>query len=105
MKFDFRNKCVVLSGVTGGIGRALCRRLIEEYGCRVIGVARSPAKAARLKEELGFAAGSLEIRLMDADGENTRTLVRLFGGQGTLNVNSWSPDGTQLAFVSYGYKE
>lgn len=47
----------------------------------------------------------VEIRLMDADGENTRTLVRLFGGQGTLNVNSWSPDGTQLAFVSYGYKE
>ena len=48
---------------------------------------------------------NVEIRLMDADGENTRTLVRLFGGQGTLNVNSWSPDGTQLAFVSYGYKE
>ena len=47
----------------------------------------------------------VEIRLMDADGSNTRTLVRLFGGQGTLNVNSWSPDGTQLAFVSYGYKE
>ena len=42
---------------------------------------------------------------MDADGSNTRTLVRLFGGQGTLNVNSWSPDGTKLAFVSYGYKE
>ena len=47
----------------------------------------------------------VEIRLMDADGGNTRTLVRLFGGQGTLNVNSWSPDGTKLAFVSYGYKE
>ena len=47
----------------------------------------------------------VENRLMDADGGNTRTLVRLFGGQGTLNVNSWSPDGTQLAFVSYGYKE
>lgn len=47
----------------------------------------------------------VQIRLMDADGSNTRTLVRLFGGQGTLNVNSWSPDGTQLAFVSYGYKE
>ena len=47
----------------------------------------------------------VQIRLMDADGSNTRTLVRLFGGQGTLNVNSWSPDGTKLAFVSYGYKE
>ena len=28
-------------------------------------------------------------------------LARLFGGQGTMNVPSWSPDGKQLAFVSY----
>jgi TolB protein len=25
----------------------------------------------------------------------------LFGGQGTLNVNSWSPDGRRFAFVAY----
>jgi TolB protein len=25
----------------------------------------------------------------------------LFGGQGTLNVNSWSPDSTQFAYVAY----
>jgi len=24
-----------------------------------------------------------------------------FGGQGTINVNSWAPDGTRFAFVSY----
>ena len=24
-----------------------------------------------------------------------------FGGQGTLNVNSWSPDSTRFAFVAY----
>ena len=28
-------------------------------------------------------------------------IVKLFGGQGTINVPSWSPDSTQLAFVSY----
>jgi TolB protein len=28
-------------------------------------------------------------------------LAKLFGGQGTINVPSWSPDGSQLAFVSY----
>jgi hypothetical protein len=27
--------------------------------------------------------------------------VPLFGGQGTINVNSWSPDSTRFAFVSY----
>jgi hypothetical protein len=25
----------------------------------------------------------------------------LFGGQGTLNVNSWSPDSSRFAFVAY----
>ena len=28
-------------------------------------------------------------------------LAKLFGGQGTMNVPSWSPDSKQLAFVSY----
>lgn len=43
----------------------------------------------------------VELRLMDADGSNVRTLVKLFGGQGTINVNSWSPDSRKFAFVSY----
>lgn len=30
-----------------------------------------------------------------------RTLVTFTGGQGTINVNSWSPDGTRFAYVSY----
>ncbi len=28
-------------------------------------------------------------------------IKRLFGGQGTMNVNSWSPDGKRFAFVTY----
>lgn len=28
-------------------------------------------------------------------------VTELFGGQGTLNVNSWAPDSRRLAFVSY----
>jgi hypothetical protein len=28
-------------------------------------------------------------------------VARLFGGQGTLNVNSWAPDSRRLAFVGY----
>jgi TolB protein len=30
-----------------------------------------------------------------------RVLTRLFGGQGTINVPSWSPDSRSVAFVSY----
>ena len=39
--------------------------------------------------------------MMDADGGNDRPLVRFFGGQGSINVNSWAPDSRRLAFVSY----
>ncbi len=30
-----------------------------------------------------------------------RQIVSLFGGQGTMNVNSWSPDSKRFAYVSY----
>lgn len=46
----------------------------------------------------------VEIRLIPANGSTSRTIVKLFGGQGTLNVNSWSPDSHTLAFVSYRLK-
>lgn len=48
---------------------------------------------------------NVEIRLMSAQGGESRVLVKLFGGQGTLNVNSWSPCGKKLAFVSYRLKD
>ena len=41
------------------------------------------------------------IRIADADVSDPRDLVHLFGGQGTLNVNSWDPTGTRLAYVAY----
>jgi Tol biopolymer transport system component len=42
------------------------------------------------------------LRIMPADGGSPPVvLTRLFGGQGTINVPSWSPDSKQIAFVSY----
>jgi TolB protein len=41
------------------------------------------------------------LRTMTPDGKNLRDMVRLFGGQGTINVNSWSPDSRRFAYVSY----
>ena len=35
-----------------------------------------------------------------ADGK-IDDIAKLFGGQGTMNVPSWSPDSRKLAFVSY----
>jgi Tol biopolymer transport system component len=41
------------------------------------------------------------LRIMPLGGGRPRVLATLFGGQGTINVPSWSPDSRQIAFVSY----
>lgn len=43
----------------------------------------------------------VELRLISPEGGKYRTLAQFFGGQGTINVNSWAPDSRRLAFVSY----
>jgi TolB protein len=40
------------------------------------------------------------IRLMGLDGKNPRVIAYVYGGQGTMNVPSWSPDSKRIAFVS-----
>ena len=43
----------------------------------------------------------VELWLMNADGTDQHRVLSLFGGQGTVNVNSWAGDSRRLAFVSY----
>lgn len=40
------------------------------------------------------------LRLMPVSGGKPRVIAYLYGGQGTINVPSWSPDSRQIAFVS-----
>lgn len=47
---------------------------------------------------------NVELRLIPAAGGESKPIVSLFGGQGTINVNSWSPDNRTIAFVSYRLK-
>ena len=48
---------------------------------------------------------NVELRLIPSEGGTPKTIVKLFAGQGTINVNSWSPDSRTLAFVSYRLKQ
>jgi len=41
------------------------------------------------------------LRTLPADGGTPRDVASLTGGQGTINTNSWSPDGLRLAYVAY----
>ncbi|HKZ66575.1 MAG TPA: hypothetical protein VJ111_09485, partial [Chitinophagaceae bacterium] len=40
------------------------------------------------------------LRLMPASGGVPKTIAYVYGGQGTINVPSWSPDSKKIAFVS-----
>ena len=46
----------------------------------------------------------VSLNLLDADGANPRKLLTFFGGQGSINVNSWAPDSRRAAFVYYELK-
>ncbi|HYT75532.1 MAG TPA: hypothetical protein VEL79_12330 [Vicinamibacterales bacterium] len=43
----------------------------------------------------------VSLRVMNLATRQVTLLAKLFGGQGTINVSSWSPNSQYLAFVSY----
>ena len=40
------------------------------------------------------------LRMMPIDGGKPTVVAYVYGGQGSLNVNSWAPDSRRIAFVS-----
>jgi sugar phosphate isomerase/epimerase len=43
----------------------------------------------------------MALRLTGPKGGKAETLLSFYGGQGSLNVNSWSPDSKRFAFVRF----
>ena len=43
----------------------------------------------------------VSLRIMPQSGGASRELVRLHGGQGTINVPCWAPDGSAFAFIRF----
>lgn len=43
----------------------------------------------------------VELKLMHPDGSNLRSIVSLFGGQGSINVPCWAPDSRRFAYMRY----
>jgi len=64
-------------------------------GCHIAYLAYEPGTKGHPGER------NVQLRLMPAKGGPPRVLLHLFGGQGTINVPSWSPDSRKFAFVRY----
>ena len=69
-----------------------------------------PSPAGNAVLYLAYAEGveghprdhAVELRLMDLADRSIRRLIGLHGGQGTINVPCWHPDGHRFAFVRFG---
>ena len=64
------NKTVIVTGASSGIGRGITVKLIKEYNCTVLGVARSEEKMKSLVAELGEYGERLSYRLFDVSNRD-----------------------------------
>ena len=68
-----------------------------------------PAPAAGVVLYLAYPEGTeghpfgrdVELRLISENGGACETLTRFWGGQGSINVPCWAPDGTRFAYMRY----
>lgn len=68
-----------------------------------------PSPDGRAVLYLAYPAGTLghprdlpvALCLMDPDGGNRRRIIEMTGGQGSINVPCWAPDGKAFAFMRY----
>ncbi len=68
-----KNKYVVLTGASSGIGRELTKLLILRYGAKVIGIGRNEEKMYSLKTELSDRADDFSYQLFDVSNEQAWT--------------------------------
>ncbi len=65
MKNWLRNKTVIITGASGGIGFSLAKALIEKFNCRIIAIARNEEKILKNIELLGDKKTNFSYRLFD----------------------------------------
>lgn len=78
-KFRLHGKHVIVTGATGGLGRAMVKRLVEQYHCRVLGIGRNEAI---LKEQAENFDGSFLYRVMDVSDRDAWKALAAFAEEG-----------------------
>lgn len=65
-------------------------------GSAILYLAYAPGVAGHPRDH------DVALKLMPPEGGPARTIVSFLGGQGSINVPCWAPDGSRFAFVRYG---
>jgi NAD(P)-dependent dehydrogenase (short-subunit alcohol dehydrogenase family) len=104
MEFKFINKTYLITGVTSGIGKEICRQLLI-LGAKVVGLGRDSVKVQDLIEEFPngkFIFRSFDLKnigelviLMDSilpDNEKFDGLLLSAGKEETLPISNYTPD-------------
>ena len=77
MKYKLYNKTVILTGASSGIGKEIALKLIHDYSCTVIAIARNEERLLKVKSELGDMSDKYIVRPFDASvKENWENLVQ-----------------------------
>lgn len=64
-KHWLKDKTIVISGASGGLGFAVAKLLIKKYNCKIIGIARNEKKLLSSIETLGDKKDNFSYRLFD----------------------------------------
>ncbi len=73
-----KDKYVILTGASSGIGRELCKIFINKYGANVVGVGRNEEKMLSLAQELGENKEKFSYRLFDVRDANSWSEFRRY---------------------------
>lgn len=69
MKLNLENKVVLITGATGGIGKACCEEFLKE-GCKVALTGRNKEKVDALVKELGYGEDRVYENVADVSKED-----------------------------------
>lgn len=85
--FGLTGKNVIVTGASGGLGRALTLRLVRRYGCNVLGVARNKEKLMSIQQELGELSGRFRFLILDVSRRDSWTKLADYVNTGEFDAD------------------
>lgn len=81
------NATVIITGASGGLGKGIAMKLINDYNCKVIGIARNEEKMKQVVAELGSKSANFTYQLFDVAKEENWVEFKKY-----LEDNNIQPD-------------